>query len=183
MTHPSSSPDDGASGAEHQEKLSVARGDHTAVRPVWADVVAGVLLVIVGAGTLIFGRDLALWASPTIGPGLLPKTMGVMLGVFGAILAIQGLRQRVPSRPPDRERAVGYYRVGCTIAILVFLVFTIEPLGFILSTFLSIAAMFVLVERKVSVGAVITTIAVPVVFWFVFADLLQVRLPAGLLAF
>ena len=59
------------------------------------DVVGRLLVVLIGAGFLVFGRELELGTSFRMGPGYFPTVLSVLLMGLGAVLA--GLAWRRPA--------------------------------------------------------------------------------------
>jgi len=57
------------------------------------DFWSGLMLIVVGGGTLFFGRNYAFGSSLRMGPGYFPAILGGSLVMFGAYFIIQGLRQ------------------------------------------------------------------------------------------
>jgi hypothetical protein len=59
------------------------------------DVVGGLLVVAIGAGFLLFGRELEMGSSFRMGPGYFPTILGLLMVALGALLA--GLAWRGPA--------------------------------------------------------------------------------------
>jgi hypothetical protein len=51
------------------------------------DVVGGLLVVAIGAGFLLFGRELEMGSSFRMGPGYFPTLLGLLMVALGALLA------------------------------------------------------------------------------------------------
>ena len=57
------------------------------------DFWAGIMLVVVGAGSIIIARDYAFGTSLRMGPGYFPSVLGGGLVLFGLYLAAMGLKR------------------------------------------------------------------------------------------
>jgi len=56
------------------------------------DVVGGLLVVAIGAGFLLFGRELEMGSSFRMGPGYFPTILGLLMVALGALLALLAWR-------------------------------------------------------------------------------------------
>jgi Tripartite tricarboxylate transporter TctB family len=56
------------------------------------DIIGGLVVVTIGAGFLMFGRELEMGTSLRMGPGYFPTILSVVMIALGAVIAIQGLR-------------------------------------------------------------------------------------------
>ena len=56
------------------------------------DFWSGVMLIVVGGGTIIIARNYQFGSSLRMGPGYFPTVLGAMLVMFGVYFIIQGLR-------------------------------------------------------------------------------------------
>lgn len=56
-----------------------------------SDFVAGLLLVAVGAGTIVVARDYALGTAFRMGPGYFPALLGGVLALLGAAISLRAL--------------------------------------------------------------------------------------------
>jgi putative tricarboxylic transport membrane protein len=146
------------------------------------DVVTGVLFAAFGAFVLATGSGLALFSDITIGPGMLPKAMGVAMLALGIALAVIGWRTKLTTKFQGFDRGA-LVRVGGTLGTLLVLVVLLEPLGFILATYLFLGLTFFLIQRKFTKASFIMFAVLPPLCWFLFAKLLSAPLPEGLLWF
>ena len=65
------------------------------------DVVGGVLVMAIGAGFLVFGRELEMGTSFRMGPGYFPTILSVLMILLGLTLAV------IAWRRPGQEDAIG----------------------------------------------------------------------------
>ena len=94
----------------------------------WQDLLFGLFLVAVAAGTLVATRHLALGSAADMGPGYMPRAVALGLLGFGLFFSIRGARRAGPAIVPVQARpllailaAVGVFalttqRLGLVIA-------------------------------------------------------------------
>ena len=56
------------------------------------DVVGGLVVMAIGAGFLMFGRELEMGTSFRMGPGYFPTILSYLMIALGAVITLQGLR-------------------------------------------------------------------------------------------
>ena len=66
------------------------------ILPLRQDFVGGVAIIGVAAFALWQAKDLAMGTLGGMGPGMLPKSLAVLLGILGALLAFNALTDRGP---------------------------------------------------------------------------------------
>jgi len=142
--------------------------------------VAAVLLALAGyiflaAGTLPFGTMRVPQTA------FFPKTLAVLLGIFSLILLARALAGREALRGSEKIETEGWIRIGATLATLAGFALVLEHLGFVLSTFLLMVCLLRAIEAQ-SWGKIITVaLATSLITYGLFARLLGVPLPAGVL--
>lgn len=151
------------------------------------DAVTGCLVAIVAAFALVKAFDLSLFSRDGgPGPGLFPALLSALLLALGLALLVTALRVRspgpgadVPSTPVFESRRVGRAgRVALGLAASV----TILPIaGFLLTGLLLVGYLTLVVESQRSVWGVAAALLIPGLAYLIFATLLSVRLPAGVL--
>lgn len=159
---------------------------------VRADLVAGLVFVVLGLGTLVLSLDMPRFSERNINPftvpGLVPGALGLIIAALGALLAIRSLRaggliSRPATEPISRDVA---RQVGLTLVLtLGYAGGLVGRLPFWLATFLFVLAFVVLFEwrknhqtsvRRLAMAglyAVILSAAVT----YVFQEVFLVRLP------
>jgi hypothetical protein len=146
------------------------------------DFVVGVGFVLFGLVVFWAARDLAVRADSAPGPGLLPKALAIVFVVAGGLLAAKQF-VRPSTGAAVRAGSAGNTRVLAVFVLMTVTVVVFEPLGFILATTLLLAGLLFGVERKFTAVAAATVLLLPSALWALFAVLLGVRLPTGLLYF
>jgi putative tricarboxylic transport membrane protein len=145
-----------------------------------ADAVSGVIIAVLGALVLVQSLQLSFYIEGIPGPGFFPALVAIALIGLGAWLVITRLRAardaddgfELPSRH-QATRSLSLWGVVLAAALLV------SPLGFPLAMLLLVGVVLFVIEGRRGLGPVLTTILIPLLAWLVFAELLQVPLPAG----
>jgi putative tricarboxylic transport membrane protein len=65
------------------------------------DVISGVVVIAIGAGFLLFGRELGMGTSIRMGPGYFPTILSILMIALGAVITVLALRK------PAREIGAG----------------------------------------------------------------------------
>jgi hypothetical protein len=141
--------------------------------------------VLLGLGISFYSVRLQLWTAAGPGSGLLPFVAGLFLGLFGlALLLAEWSRRRRGRRPaPFWADAAARNRVGLVVAGLCAMAFLMPILGFLLAASLVMTFLLGVIERGRLASSVALALASSVSIYWLFASLLQVRLPRGLLGF
>ncbi len=121
------------------------------------------------------------------GPALFPRLLSGLLVLFGGLLAVRGLRAPVPAPLPGAAPAAAPDRAGLVNALLVIggvvaYVGLVERLGFVLTVALLDVVLMRRLGVRLPVAAVVSAL-VAVGIYFLFARVLLVPLPRGLLSF
>ncbi len=145
-----------------------------------ADTISGVVLVVLGVFVLFQSLQLSFYIESIPGPGFFPALLAIALVALGAWLVITRLRAarnaddgfELPSRH-QAIRSLSLWGVVLAGALLV------GPVGFPLAMLLLVGVILFVIEGRHGLGPVLTTILIPLLSWLLFAELLQVPLPAG----
>lgn len=142
-------------------------------RDPWA---AGVLLCF-GLAAIVEARRLAVGEAGQPGPGFFPFWLAVAFSIVTLALFVHSLRSRpsmVPASGPSRRRAL----VLACLSLLGYAL-ALEPLGFLLASFLLMLVLFRSVEPLGWPAAVGGSLATSLLAYALFKVWLQVQLPAG----
>jgi putative tricarboxylic transport membrane protein len=151
------------------------------------DVLSGCCIGGFGAAIFMHARAFPPMVGQNVGPNLFPQIIGAGLLVCAALLILRGVKALAtePSQPwitlPDwlRQRRIVLGFVLVPLALL-FYVAVSETLGFILSAFLLLIALFLVFAvrpRTALLVAVLGALGIHAVFYM----LLRVPLPWGVL--
>ena len=147
------------------------------------EATAGTLVAALGLLLLVNARRLEYMVEEVPGPGFLPLWLGIGILACGAILALKALRparshaQRIewPERP-------GWVQIAVMIGGLGVGLYVLEPLGFLITASLFIAALMVSLGVRSWPKLIGVPILAAVVLHLVFVVWLGVPLPMGLLS-
>ena len=115
--------------------------------------------------------------------GFFPKTLVIFLLLLSLVLLVQALRQKAVEPGGVKIATEGWIRIASTLATMIGFALVLEWLGFLLSTFVLMVLLLRAIEAprwsKVFTVALVTALA----SYGLFAWLLGVALPAGILGF
>ena len=142
------------------------------------EVAVGLALAGLGIAVAVLAAGMPGGTLALPGPGFAPAAVGVLLAIVGLGCAIRAL---VPTDAPDAPLRVGTSAVWGSLLTLAATAVAFEPLGAPLTLAAAMAALFRLIGgysalRCLGYGAIAAAAA-----WIVFARLLGIGLPAGVL--
>ena len=150
----------------------------------------GLIWVLLGIGICIGSIKLRLGDFHTPGAGFLPFFSGALLAVFGLILMFSALFSRAMKEKRMRDQAGviqknrrRFLNPLLTVVILFGYILVLEPLGFLVTTFVSLLLLFKLSEPRKWVTPVLLSGVTAVLSYLVFSVWLQCQLPKGVLRF
>jgi len=138
-------------------------------------LMAAVALALTG---LIFAWQAALLDLGQLGlpgPGFFPLVLALLLVVLSAVISLEGSLGLIKDEPLE----FGHPRVLITFAALLAVPILFEPLGALLALGLLTAVLLVFVARVSLVLAVPSSVLGMAACWYLFQELLGVRLPLG----
>lgn len=113
--------------------------------------------------------------------GFFPRVLGILLVLLTLIELLRALRQPESANAPGKIASEGWFRIGATLATMLGFALVLERLGFLLATFFLMVLLLRAIEAprwpKVLIVALITSL----LSYGLFAWLLGVPLPAGIL--
>lgn len=142
-------------------------------RDPWA---AGVLLCF-GLAAIVEARRLAVGEAGQPGPGFFPFWLAVAFTLVTAALFVLSFRSR--QEVESVSEPVRWRPLGLTFLSLLGYALALEPLGFLLATFLLMLVLFRSVEPLGWPAAVGGSLATSLLAYALFKVWLQVQLPAG----
>jgi hypothetical protein len=118
------------------------------------DFAAGLFLVALGVGAWFAAGNLAMGTLRSMGPGMLPKSLAVLVAALGVILALQSLRVQGPSLQAWSWRGLFFVMLGVGLFALtirggVFFGLTVPSLGLVVAgPLVAIVSSFASPETK-----------------------------------
>jgi putative tricarboxylic transport membrane protein len=131
------------------------------------------LLALAVAYGIAAGGYQAMIGDP-LGPAVFPMALAIVLGLLSLYLIVR------PDREPDWPRGRALLKQVLTLVAFVAYAYLLEPVGFLVSTFIAVVALgWLLGARLWQAGA--AGVAIAVVLFVLFDTLLGLPLPAGVL--
>ncbi|GHJ41568.1 tripartite tricarboxylate transporter TctB family protein [Streptomyces sp. TS71-3] len=153
-----------------------------------AHIGTGLFVAALGAFALVEGAGLHMFGEHGVpGPGFFPDLAAGALVVLGVLMAVVTLvRRQAPADSGTEEAAEGFDAARALRAGRVWIGFAAAaPLllvaGFLPAMALLVAYLLLAVERIRPLKAILAAVLIPLVVYAVFAYLLGVELPTGLL--
>lgn len=145
------------------------------------DIGIGAFVGALGAFGVSQSLDLPLIQRGGIpGPGMFPLILSIALVMLGGLVIFSRLRAQTAEYPrfegPSRDELRRVLAVMGGLAVSIAL---LPVIGYLASTMLLVAFLVLWVERLRSLPALLTVVALPGIFFLLFAVLLSVRLPGG----
>lgn len=150
------------------------------------DLWGGLIWFLLGLGLCAGSSSAGFGSFRAPGTGFLPFLIGMLMALFGAILAGSSLYKR---RDHDPQGAQDALRLGSLIfpsaALIVLLAFVVllEPLGFLLTTFLCLLVLFKLTYPKQWLIPLVFSGTAVGVSYLVFVLWLRNPFPTGIFGF
>jgi putative tricarboxylic transport membrane protein len=145
------------------------------------DIFAGVILIFFSVVVLRASLALDFYAEGVPGPGFFPSLLAIALAFTGGLLFFTRLRKREAAvgdfRAPSSDQA--QRSLGLWIAILV-AALLVGLVGFLVAMLVLVAVVLIGIERRRGLSTIATIVLTPALAYLLFAELLQVPLPAGL---
>lgn len=150
-----------------------------------AELAANLIWVVLGFGICLLSVRLRLWDAAGPGSGFLPFIAGLFVGLTGLALLLQesARRRRARRAVAFWEDRTGRNRVGLVVIALCVMAYLMPILGFLVAATLVMTFLLGLTERTPVASALTLALVSSLSIYWLFASLLQVRLPKGLLGF
>ena len=111
-----------------------------------------------------------------LGPSVFPLVLAVPMGVFSLYLMLR------PDPEPAWPRGWPLFKQAAALAVFVAYAYLLEPLGFIVTSFLAVIALGCLLGATLRQAAT-AGLGIAVVLFVLFHYLLSLPLPTGVLSF
>jgi hypothetical protein len=147
-----------------------------------SDTILGVAFVLVAILILVEARTFPTMSAQNIGPGTFPSIIAGVMLIGGAALALSGLRRRLPALQLEewiRSPGAGLRMLAVPGFIVLYILLS-KPVGFPLLVPVLLAALLMIMSVR-PVIAVPLALGGTAAIWLLFASLLMVPLPLGLL--
>ena len=158
-----------------------------------SDRISGGGLAALGLVAFIYGSKLPPVRGQPVGPEVFPMVVGAGLMIFGVLIALgigrsfEGANEVVAAEDGTtvEEKSAPFdpltaFKVALPPALLLFYVFFSERIGFIPTAFVIVSSMCLALGARWKAALLMGLFAPPVIH-LIFAKMLRVPLPAGLL--
>ncbi len=146
-----------------------------------ADMVVGVLAVLMGTYAILGAREMEYDGIYGPGPGFFPIWLGGVMLLLGIGLLVSIFRSRgrtkVKAFDLDRRRAL---RVGIAVGSLAASVWLYQYLGFMVGFGLFVVTALVVLDRLPWYKVAAVAVLMPVGFWGIFSKGLNIDIPKGI---
>lgn len=140
------------------------------------DRVAAAVLLLFGLGGAIEAHRLRIGEPGHPGPGFFPFGLAVALGLVALLLLLQPAVPRPAAATAERLR---HGKAVLALLAAAGYAFALEPLGFLLATFVFLLFMLRAIEPRPWISSVTIAAATAIASHLVFKVWLAVQLPAG----
>ena len=123
----------------------------------YGDICVSIFFLVVGIFLIIGARSFPKSAVVEIGPDFMPTVIGVIIILLSAILlaqSIKGLKEAVAKAEAEGPDDSDYKRVLSSLILSLVYVFVLQPVGFIISTFVY---LFGQIFRRTSFSTLLLT--------------------------
>ena len=109
------------------------------------DRYASIVFMVLGVSLFFYAPTLTVSSTgSSIGPKELPLFLSVVLVLFSLINLVNAIRAKSPTK---KEEGLEYKKFLILLGLLLAYVFLLEPLGYVISTFLFLLAAFQTMEK------------------------------------
>jgi putative tricarboxylic transport membrane protein len=141
-----------------------------------SDRLTGLLLLALAVAYGVTASGYQAMIGDPLGPAVFPIVLAIPLGLLSLYLVVR------PGPRPDWARGRALLKQVLALVAFVAYAYLLEPLGFLLSTFLAVVALGCLLGARLRQAAVAGA-GIAVVLFVLFDSLLGLPLPAGVLGF
>ena len=148
-----------------------------------ADIVGGLIGILIGIYAIWEGTKMPEDLVMKIGPSFFPNILAGFLILFSATLIINALRGKskgevAPLKLSDKGVQRGLITLIATIVFCV----ALDPLGFIPTAIVFLVFMMLIMGNRKPLQITIAPPLVTLAIWLVFEKVLNLSMPAGILA-
>lgn len=148
-----------------------------------ADLIGGGLGIALGAYVIYEGSNMPEDHIMKIGPAFFPELLATGLIIFSGILIIYALQGKSKgTAEPIRLRDQGIQRALVSLLVIILYTALLNPLGYPICTLLLVAGIMLLLGKRQPLLVLGTSLGTTFGVWLVFAKLLKLSMPMGVLS-
>lgn len=141
-----------------------------------SDRITGLILLALAVAYGVTASGFEAMIGDPLGPAVFPLVLSIPLALFSIYLIVR------PDPEPAWARGGALLKQVLTLAVFVAYAFLLEPLGFVITTFLAVIALGILLGARVSQAGA-AGLAIALVLFVLFHHVLSLPLPVGPLHF
>ncbi|HET9916860.1 MAG TPA: tripartite tricarboxylate transporter TctB family protein [Candidatus Binatia bacterium] len=145
------------------------------------DLVAAAALAGLAGYVLFESRQLGFGSVRVPQTGFFPRVLGILLLLLALADLFRALRQAEPALFTEKITGVGWIRLGATLATMLGFAVVLERVGFLVATFFLMVLLLRAIEAPRWPKVLLVALVTSVLSYGLFAWLLGVPLPAGIL--
>jgi putative tricarboxylic transport membrane protein len=146
------------------------------------DLFGGILWLIIGLSLVLVSVELDLGGIQSPGPGFMPFLTGCAMAFMGLLMAIKEIRRNPGGRGGEEISLRKFWPRGISSLFSALLYsFSIQYLGFLLSSFLLIFVLLKILGSRKWLSPLLISILATLGSYLLFDVWLRIRFPAGLL--
>ena len=148
-----------------------------------ADIIGALIGILIGTYAIWEGTNMPADYIMKVGPSFFPTILSGLLILFSVVLLINALRGKsVGTVEPVNFSEKGVQRGLITLAATIIFCAVLDPLGFIFSSVIFLVFMMLLMGNRKPLQLVIAPALVTGSIWLIFEKILNLSMPAGVLA-
>lgn len=147
------------------------------------DLIGGLFFLGVGILFAVYSRSVDIGTMEELGPGFLPLLAGILLSIMSTILIVKALFKKHEVGEPFFPECDSWKRVVMVVSSLFAYNLLLQPLGFILVTFLFVAFLVKCIFPQTWLRTFATATLSTAGAQIIFVKLLEINFPKGLLGF
>jgi len=146
-----------------------------------SDIAVGAILLALAGYIFLTASALPFGTARVPQTAFFPKTLAVLLEILSLVVVTQALAGTKAPFASNKIGSDGWIRIGATLATLAGFALLLERLGFLLATFLLMICLLRAIEAQSWGKVIAVALATSLITYGLFAWLLGVPLPAGVL--
>ena len=146
-----------------------------------SDIAAGLILLGFAGVILLQSHSLTFGSIRTPHTGFFPSVLAVLLLLLSLMLLGQALRQSESRAHLWQVTAEGWKRIGSTLGAMIGFALLLEGIGYLLSTFIVMVFLLRAIEPQRWIVVITVALSTALISYVIFASLLGIPLPAGIL--
>jgi len=148
-----------------------------------ADIIGGMVGILIGLYAIWEGTNMPPDYIMKVGPSFFPSVLAGFLILFSGVLIINALRGKsVGTVERVKLSDKGVQRGLITLAATIVFCAVLEPVGFMLSSIVFLVFMMALMGNRKPWQLLIAPPLVTISVWLIFEKVLNLSMPAGVLA-